>query len=879
MHIAAEPIAGLGQVYDAHSGFVRSCLRRFRIREDNLDDAVQDVFVTMLGRAGRSYDQARHVRPWLFGISRNVAMNQRRRAARRSRLDAAVKSPASEAASPEDAVARAEASELLAQFLERLDPERLAPFIGVDIEGRTAADVAAELGLPITTVRWRVRSARAELETLASRRSARRLPGLIVWLWPWQSTRLAPRLLWLAFIFALVTTWMIAARPGSGDRGGASNAAPGSVADGGRLDIPTPRPAARTTPPSIELQTASILGRVLDAEAKPIAGARVCHRVDVFSRREIDDVEAACSTSEADGRYRLAGVSAGTHRVSASAPGFLPSDHGGDGVGRVRVKPAQRYGDVDIVLHRGGVKIAGTVKDRTGGVVPGAIVRAKDFTRFSESWAAIDVADEEGRFSLWVAPGAVAVTANAKGYSAAQASATAPQDGVVVSLMPEVRLAGTVVDADGAPVAGVLVRANRDQHNAPEQHLFATSDARGRFVLTRLRPGSYRPTAAAAHWYGEATDPVLLAFGGDSPDVEIVVGPAATLRIDIETDPALGGCEGDFVMASGDDVRYDARVVESRATLLGVRPGHYELFSRCSGSDARLDVDVGDQPEVRATLRFDAVSTVRGRLERRGGLGPFTAVLVVPAGSKFEGPMLPDGYVSTKTDADGAFVAALSGGGDYDIAVTTVSGSNLPLRTFTVGDDEHADLGDLELPALGTIEGRVVDSEGHGVAGLSVRPLRTSGLGASTRPDGSFTIVHVVPGDYEFQARQRFLKLGEPVAVTVEGSAAATITLAIASMNGAQAGTVRTAQGEPVPDATVKLDSLDPTLTERFRTLVVTQSDLDGRFDQSGLRPGEYDVSVKAESVPREDGTPCEGVARVTVPKKGHGPDVVVVCD
>ena len=142
MHASPRADLGVGALYRDHQAFVRNCLRRFRLHEDELDDAVQDVFTAMLGRAGEQLDRSRSVRPWLFGISRNMAFNSRRRTARRSRLLARAPGPAATPAAPDEHVQRSEAARMLERFLHRLDPEKLAPFVLLDIEGLPAREVA-----------------------------------------------------------------------------------------------------------------------------------------------------------------------------------------------------------------------------------------------------------------------------------------------------------------------------------------------------------------------------------------------------------------------------------------------------------------------------------------------------------------------------------------------------------------------------------------------------------------------------------------------------------------------------------------------------------------------------------------------------------------
>ena len=83
-------------------------------------------------------------------------------------------------------------------------------------------------------------------------------------------------------------------------------------------------------------------------------------------------------SSERDGHYRIEDLFGVRHRVSASAPTFIPAVHfTGVGASRretVDLRPAMEARDIDIVLEGGGVEVKGVVKDLAGGPIEGAQV-------------------------------------------------------------------------------------------------------------------------------------------------------------------------------------------------------------------------------------------------------------------------------------------------------------------------------------------------------------------------------------------------------------------------------------------------------------------------------------------------------------------------
>jgi RNA polymerase sigma factor (sigma-70 family) len=146
-----EPVTS-ADLYRLHRPFVRRCLRRLGVTPDRIEDAEQDVFVVLLRRLDE-LDLERGVRGWLWGVSRRVAWIHRKGARRRApEIDGSVRP-------------RQETRVAVQHALDRLDDKRLEVLVLAEVEGRSAREIAGQLGLPITTVQWRLRSARKILRT------------------------------------------------------------------------------------------------------------------------------------------------------------------------------------------------------------------------------------------------------------------------------------------------------------------------------------------------------------------------------------------------------------------------------------------------------------------------------------------------------------------------------------------------------------------------------------------------------------------------------------------------------------------------------------------------------------------------------------------
>jgi RNA polymerase sigma-70 factor (ECF subfamily) len=135
-------------------------LYRFALRQLGDGGAAQDVVQEVFLRAWRasgSYDpQLAGLRTWLFAIARNVVVDEARRFAvrpwqRQLTDDADLDAPA--AAAADEGLVDAWVVE---EALRRISEEHRAAIVQTHLRGRPYAEVAAELGVPVGTVRSRV---------------------------------------------------------------------------------------------------------------------------------------------------------------------------------------------------------------------------------------------------------------------------------------------------------------------------------------------------------------------------------------------------------------------------------------------------------------------------------------------------------------------------------------------------------------------------------------------------------------------------------------------------------------------------------------------------------------------------------------------------
>lgn len=170
--VAAAPEAvapfDLAAVYAKEFDWVWHTLRRLGVAPRDLPDVTHDVFVVVHRRA-HTWDRARPLRPWLFGIAFRVSRDHL--ALGRNRHETVV--DALEVPDPTPAldqrIAERQARELVVAALQSLDLDRRAVFILHDLEELPMSEIAVTLDAPAKTLYARLKSAR-ELFTAAVRR-------------------------------------------------------------------------------------------------------------------------------------------------------------------------------------------------------------------------------------------------------------------------------------------------------------------------------------------------------------------------------------------------------------------------------------------------------------------------------------------------------------------------------------------------------------------------------------------------------------------------------------------------------------------------------------------------------------------------------------
>jgi len=147
----------LGVLIERHAGSLLGFLLRVSRDRDDAEDLLQDTWMRV-ARGARSFDPARRVRPWLYGIAANLARDAFRRRAVRVRAGRETRSNAA----PPALFRPIEAIDMRERLL-RL-PDRLREVLVLRFyEGFDEAEMADVLGIPRGTVKSRLHAAIAAL--------------------------------------------------------------------------------------------------------------------------------------------------------------------------------------------------------------------------------------------------------------------------------------------------------------------------------------------------------------------------------------------------------------------------------------------------------------------------------------------------------------------------------------------------------------------------------------------------------------------------------------------------------------------------------------------------------------------------------------------
>lgn len=161
-----------GVIFDRHHSAIFGYLAR-RVGRDRAEDLTSEVFIRAFDRRSTFDVEYVSARPWLFGIARNVFLNDRRaqysdRTGPLFDTDIATVDHADAVADAFDAQAVLD-NPSLADAVTSLHPDIRETLLLFAVDQLTYGEIATVLGVPLGTVRSRLGRARAAIREQANR--------------------------------------------------------------------------------------------------------------------------------------------------------------------------------------------------------------------------------------------------------------------------------------------------------------------------------------------------------------------------------------------------------------------------------------------------------------------------------------------------------------------------------------------------------------------------------------------------------------------------------------------------------------------------------------------------------------------------------------
>lgn len=757
----------------AHAAWMRRLALALTGGESDADDLVQDAYLAALRSPP---EPGRAPRPWLAAVVRNAwRMRLRGDGRRRTREEAAGSGEAP--ASPDALLDRAMAQRLLADCVVSLDEPFRRTLLLRYFEGLSVQSIADREEIAAATVRWRLSEALARLRAAMDQRTGERRRWTIA-----LTVSPLPTLLGTGALvmktktkIAIAAALLLAAGGGTAlvvhHRGSGAEeetphtAANAAAAPAGRTpatgeQAAAPAPAHDARPLALisaraeldpSARQGSVEGRVVNwGSGEAVPGAEVALALEEGATTSI--------ATDREGRFRFEPERAGRVVIaSITAAGYLPfAPEWGHSPIELWARPGVRVRDVVIYLTPA-IDYTGQVVDAGGKPVAGAKVRIIDLPAGEQELIAIPdrfTTDRKGEF-VFHAPDEALLEARASGHGPGRARLNGGAQSshrLVIKLAPaggpadqlgSAGITGSVVDAGGDPLPGVVVRAEPTGRKGEEADLVSAARAitgdDGRFALSGLDAGPYAL---------EANDGVRAPAHAE---LEVAAGQTATARLEMAAGAVVRGTVSD---ARGEPVPAFTVVVFRRDGLAsvtvavrtvidregsfaveGLGPGAYRVQATAHGHapsqpvDARAEVPPDKAPSVAITLPDGG--TLTGVVKSKGG-GPLENARVSVEGGVGEGTSPVPFAASALTDASGAF---------------SLRGLSPGRRSVFVGAYNHhaTILGGLEI-AEGAVLGPV-EVELTPVAEGEEPTVELAGIGAVlTAQDDALLVQRALPG-------------------------------------------------------------------------------------------------------------------------------------
>lgn len=496
--------------------------------------------------------------------------------------------------------------------------------------------------------------------------------------------------------------------------------------------------------------------------------------------------------------------------------------------------------DVNVVVKvRCEPTVNGLVLDGEGAPIANAMVSLQ-----SSKDGETATTDATGRFVLHQPAGEYRLKVSHERYREAEQPLTVPAKDVTVVLDAGGSIAGKVVDASGAPLAGVEVMAIPGMLEDMLRELEgssgskATTDGEGRFQVKGLLAGRWVLVANGAGQPSTPSDPVLLQPGSHQEGVIITIDAKVDVSgtaVDEKRQPIPG-------------VRVSWEPADEKAAISSLL---FDAVQGRMGEAARfLPSNVFTDAEGHFELRGIPVSSVRviasadgfSRTERPASRGDKIELTLKREGGRITGRVVDSrGQVVTSFSANGADFS--SPDGRFEVKAYTEKDSVrvkargfVPTTKDVTMDAPVKDVGDVVLEQGLSLKGEATGDDGKPLEGVRIAAVQSeAGDSCTTRADGTCTMAPFRDEEVVVKARkQGFVPVETKVA---KGALGDGVKVKLTAAGGRVQGQVFGGKGRPAAARSISISA-----EAAFESVL---SDAQGRFEASGLPEGAYCASVE----------------------------------
>jgi len=581
---------------------------------------------------------------------------------------------------------------------------------------------------------------------------------------------------------------------------------------------------------------ARIVGRVVDPDRQPLAGARIRAFLRRPDLRGSGSERSFETTTDGDGRFTVGDLRHGEEvmlhvRRSGYAQAHLQ---------RVTAPTAQ---PLELVLQPV-ARVSGTVHDPRGRPVEGARVRVDRTTGPGgapySSPEAVET-DADGRFDVAeVPPGAVTVHARAQGYLRdarihLELEPGSRVEDLELTLTPGATVRGRVRGPDGEPVAEASVRWREDRTARPNA---ARTDGDGEYRLEGVAPGP-RTFVVSHPRHARALGDLEVKPGDNRLDFQLEAGYEIRGRVLADDGRPVAGTWLWLSSLVGGDNRRATSDTDGSFSFQGVTGGRYRLRGGHPelgevALEEPLRVEGSDLSGVE--VRFSSGGVLDGRIV---GLGLDELASVDVRAFSSQG-----GSRWTRPDFEGRFRFERLAPGTWHVVAHGPGGRQVFQEVELVEADPPAEVM-LEFSPGFTLSGRVlVGSQPLRQGTVAVRREGETAAGFSPLdPEGRFRITGLDEGSYQLHVmggsglqHQEEVKLTSDRDLLVELSAARVVGRVLDASD-----------GEPLPGVDVSLRRDSAQLTAIGGYSGHQRTDSTGSFRLAEVVPGQYRLVLSKE--------------------------------